>query len=75
MKKRNIGFILFGIAGGELISLFISIFIFPNLYERIGMPIYATRMVLGSIYIISIVTIIILVCVGVILLIKFRGID
>ena len=42
MKKKNIGFILFGVAGGELISILALLFIFPAIYERIGIPLTPT---------------------------------
>ncbi|MFX0145576.1 MAG: hypothetical protein ACFE9C_16040, partial [Candidatus Hodarchaeota archaeon] len=71
MKKRNIGFILFGVAGANLITLAISIIIFPVLYERLGMPITAARIGISTIFITSLVTISILVVVGIIVLIKF----
>ncbi|TET57810.1 MAG: hypothetical protein E3J52_09670 [Promethearchaeota archaeon] len=75
MKKKNIGFILFGAAGGELLSIFYSLFMFPRLYERIGMPTSVSRIAIISILAISIVVSIVLVCAGVIVLIKFRKED
>ncbi len=72
MKKKNIGFILFGVAGGELVSMFISLVVFPRLYEQMDMPKKLIKVVMTNILVVSIVASVILVCVGVILLIKFR---
>ena len=72
MKKKNIGFILFGVAGGELVSMLISLVVFPRLYEQMDMPKKLIKVAITSILVISIVASVILVCVGVILLIKFR---
>jgi len=71
MKKRNIGFILFGVAGGNLITLVVSIVIFPTLYARLGMPITAARVGIATMFITSLITISVLVCAGIIVLIKF----
>ena len=51
MKKKNIGFILFGAAGGELLSVFISLSIFPRLYEQIGIPTSASTPMFIYIYV------------------------
>ncbi len=72
MKKKNIGFILFGVAGVELVSMLISLVVFPRLYEQMDMPKKLIKVVITNILVISIVVSAILVCVGVILLIKFR---
>ncbi len=72
MKKKNIGFILFGVAGGELVSMLISLVVFPRLYEQMDMPTKLIKVVMTNILVVSIVASVILVCVGVILLIKFR---
>ena len=72
MKKKNIGFILFGVAGGELVSMLISLVVFPRLYEQMDMPKKLIKVVMINILVVSIVASVILVCVGVILLIKFR---
>ncbi len=71
MKKKNIGFILFGVAGGELISILALLFIFPEIYERIGIPL--TPIMDMILLIISLITFFILIIVGVIFLIKFRN--
>jgi len=72
MKKKNIGFILFGVAGGELVSMLISLVVFPRLYEQMDMPTKLIKVVMTNILVVSIVASVILVTVGVILLIKFR---
>ena len=75
MKKKNIGFILFGAAGGELLSIFSSLFMFPRLYEQIGMPTSVARIAITIILTVSIVVSIVLVCAGLIVLIRFRKED
>ena len=72
MKKKNIGFILFGVAGGELVSMLISLVVFPRLYEQMDMPKKLIKVVMTNILVVSIVASVILVCVGLILIIKFR---
>jgi len=72
MKKKNIGFILFGVAGVELVSMLISLVVFPRLYERMDMPTKLIKVVLTNILVVSIVVSVILVCVGLVLIIKFR---
>lgn len=72
MKKKNVGFILFGVAGGELVAMLISLIVFPHLYEQMDMPTKLIKVVMTYILVISIVASVILVCVGLILLIKFR---
>ena len=72
MKKKNIGFILFGVAGVELISMIISLVVFPRLYEQMDMPKKLIKAVMTNILVISIVASVVLVTAGVILLIKFR---
>jgi len=37
-KKKNIGFIIFGVASAKLISSLAMLFIFPAIYERMGIP-------------------------------------
>ncbi|MFX1317415.1 MAG: hypothetical protein ACFE9T_16255 [Promethearchaeota archaeon] len=72
MKKKNIGYILFGVAGIELLSMLMSLIIFPRIYEQQDMPERLSRFAITSILTVSIVVSIILVVVGIILLIKFR---
>jgi len=73
MKKKNIGFILFGVAGIDLISSLVMMFIFPRIYENIGFPTNQIRIILTTVLISSLVSILALVIVGIILLIKFRN--
>ena len=68
MKKRNVGFILFGVAGANLITSTITYFIYSPRYEHIPQ----LRMIYEIVYKISFIPAIILVCAGVIVLIKFR---
>jgi len=72
MKKKNVGFILFGVAGGELVTMLISLIIYPHLYEQMDMPTRLSKVAITSIVVTGIVASVILVCVGLILLIKFR---
>lgn len=72
MKKRSIGFILFAIAGVNLITLPIALIIYPPYYERIGMPAEVSRMALNLIFVSTIIVVSILVCAGIIVIIKFR---
>ncbi|MFX1365283.1 MAG: hypothetical protein ACFFCE_17025 [Promethearchaeota archaeon] len=73
MKKKNIGFILLGVAGADLIYGLVSLFIFPQIYERIGIPTNQIKIIQRISLIISLVSILALVIVGIILLIKFRN--
>jgi hypothetical protein len=71
MKKRNIGFILFGVAGGNLVTVAVYLVVFPVLYARLGMPLTAVRVGIATMLITSLITISVLVCAGIIVLIKF----
>jgi len=72
MKKKNIAFILFGIAGMNMLTLPIILLIYGPLYERVGITsnlkdiifaaISITTLTIGSIFILA----------GVIIYIKFR---
>ena len=72
MKKRNVGFILFGVAGANLISSTLIFFINSWRYESMGGLPSQLRIILDLAYKISIIPVFILVCAGVIVLIKFR---
>jgi len=72
MKKRNVGFILFGVAGANLISSTLIFFINSWRYESMGGLPSQLRIILELVYKISVIPAIILVCAGVIVLIKFR---
>jgi hypothetical protein len=68
MKKRNVGFILFGVAGANLIGTTLIYLRYVWRYERMGgLPI-----IYDLTYKISLIPVIILACAGVIVLIKFR---
>jgi hypothetical protein len=71
MKKRNIGFILFGVAGVNLITLPLSLIIFPRLYALQGMPLAAIRIAIATILIVGLIAASVLVCAGIIVIIKF----
>jgi hypothetical protein len=72
MKKRNIGFILFGVAGANFITLAITIAIIPSLWESMGMPLAARRIGVATVLVITLTVIAIMICAGIIVLIKFR---
>ncbi|NVM34099.1 MAG: hypothetical protein HWN81_00790 [Candidatus Lokiarchaeota archaeon] len=72
MKKKNIGFILFGIAGLEIITGLISFFVFLWINERLGLPISRLTIIFRITLTFSI-TISIPIIVGLILVIKFRN--
>ena len=72
MKKRNIGFILFGVAGANLIGSTITYFLNVWRYEYMGGLPSQLRILYDLVYKISLIPVIILVCAGVIVLIKFR---
>lgn len=38
MKKKNIAFILWGVAASNFISIPVTLVLMPRLYERMGMP-------------------------------------
>jgi hypothetical protein len=71
MKKRNIGFILFGVAGANLITLPILLIVFPRLYALQGMPSTAIRIAMATVLIIGLIPVIALLCAGIIVLIKY----
>ncbi|MGB5909773.1 MAG: hypothetical protein WBH31_01130 [Promethearchaeia archaeon] len=68
MKKRNVGFILFGVAGANLITSTITFLIYSQRYEHVPQ----LRIIYELTYKISFIPAFILVCAGVIVLIKFR---
>ena len=72
MKKKNIGFILFGLAGSEIITGLITLFVFLWINERLGIPISQLEIISGIILIFSI-TISIPIIVGLILVIKYHN--
>jgi len=72
MKKKNVGFILFGVAGMELLSILYLLTVIPYYHKRADISTKVTRITIGAGLITSIIVSIVLVCVGVILLIKYR---
>ncbi|MFX1379318.1 MAG: hypothetical protein ACFFA4_09500 [Promethearchaeota archaeon] len=72
MKKKNIGFILFGVAGLNIITLVIILAIFPSLWERLGMPLAARRIGIATVLVTTLSVVAVMVCAGIIVLIKFR---
>ncbi|MFX0002860.1 MAG: hypothetical protein ACFFAA_02655 [Promethearchaeota archaeon] len=72
MKKKYVGFILFGLAGVNFITLAITLVIFPPLWERLGMPLEARRIGIATVLVITLTIIAIMVCAGIIVIIKFR---
>jgi uncharacterized membrane protein len=70
--KRFIAYILFGVAAVNIITASFTTLIFLPLYERLGIPLTATRMALISTDIISIVIGIVLIIIGIVILIKSR---
>lgn len=73
MKKKNIGFILFGSAGMELIGAFIAFFVILPMYENLEIPTYQLEIIYIIALIFGITSISILVIIGLILVIKFRN--
>ena len=73
MKKKNIGFILFGSAGMELISAFIAFFVIIPMYETLEIPTYQLEIIYIIALIFGITSISILVIIGLILVIKYRN--
>lgn len=71
MKKKNISFILWGIAAVNLLSIVVNTFIFPEIYENLGVP--QTPVMDRIIFIVSVVTFCVLIIVGIILRIVFRN--
>jgi len=73
MKKKNIGYILLGLAGEELIGAFITFFVILRMYAGLGIPTYQLEIIYRIALIFSIISISILVIIGLILVIKFRN--
>lgn len=73
MKKKNIGFILFGVAGVNLISAIIFIIVFPALYKDLKLPLDLQEIIFRVTLIFDIISMSILIIIGLILIIKFRN--
>ena len=72
MKKKNVGFILFGLAGMELLSILYLLTVIPYFFEQRDIPAKVRKISITAGLVTSIVVSIILVCVGLILIIKYR---
>jgi len=72
MRKRNIGFILFAVAGANLILAIISQTILDPFFRMAGVPPNQARITISILLISNIIAVIALICAGVIVLIKFR---
>ncbi len=72
MKKKNIGFILLGVAGMEIVFTLISLTVSPHLFEQMEWPTKRIKAIIISYLVIGIVISVVLVCVGLILILKFR---
>ena len=70
MKKKNIGYILFGQVGMQLIGSFIVFFIILPMYESLEIPTYQLEIIYILLLIFDIVSISIII-IGLILVIKF----
>jgi len=68
--KKFVGYILLGVAVVQIFTSLITVFIYPQIYERRGLPESFIRIFITSTLVISIVVTIVLVCAGVIILIK-----
>ncbi|MHA2281846.1 MAG: hypothetical protein ACXAC5_13465 [Promethearchaeota archaeon] len=76
MKKKNIAFILFAVAGVNLLTLLFLPLIFTSLfelYETIGISSTLPTLLPIMIALTSIIPIVVLVVVGIIIYIKFRN--
>lgn len=72
MRKRNIGFILFGVAGVNLILAVITQTLLDTLFRMADVPPNQARITISVLFISNITAAIALICAGVIILIKFR---
>lgn len=72
MKKKNIAFILFAIAASNLLSIPISLMVFPPLWERMEMPLIARRISITISLVVGLIASIGLFIAGLIVYIKFR---
>ena len=72
MRKRNIGFILFAIAGVDVILAIISQTLLAPFFRMTGVPENQARITISILFISNIIAAIVLICAGVIVLLKFR---
>jgi hypothetical protein len=73
MKKKNIAFILWGVAASNFISIPVTLVLMPRLYERMGMPTTAARIGITTLVVVGLIVIIGLFCAGLIVYLKFRN--
>lgn len=73
MKKKNIAFILFGLAASNLIAIPITMIVFPRLWERLGMPDTASRIGIATSVGVGLTVAFALIVAGIIVYIKFRN--
>ena len=72
MKKKNIAFILWGLAASNLISIPITLMVLPPLWERIEMPLTARRISITISLVVGLIASIGLFIAGLIVYMKFR---
>lgn len=72
MRKRNIAFILFAVAGVNIITLPILLFIYRPLFAELGLSSTFVNTVMMSITIAGLIPAIALIIAGIIVFIKFR---
>lgn len=73
MKKKNITFILFGVAAINLLSILVTLLVFPRLYENMGMPQTTARFGITTSVVVGVIAALGLFCAGIIVYIKFRN--
>ncbi|NHJ19685.1 MAG: hypothetical protein EAX91_01990 [Candidatus Lokiarchaeota archaeon] len=73
MRKRNIAFILFAVAGVNLLTLPILILIYTPLFAQLGLPSTVVNRVMMTVAISGVIPAIALIIAGIIVLIKFRN--
>ena len=72
MKKKNIAFILFAVAGMNLVTLPILLFIYNIYYNRVGITSNLKNIVLGTITVTTLTVGFVMILAGIIVYIKFR---
>ncbi|MFX0038496.1 MAG: hypothetical protein ACFFCY_02990 [Promethearchaeota archaeon] len=72
MEKKKVGYILFAVAAGDLITTLISFFLFRLIVLRMGIPSdWAT--IASGIILTGLIPVIILVSIGIYLCLKYRN--
>jgi hypothetical protein len=72
MKKKNIAFILFGVAGLNMVTLPILLLIYGQIYERAGIPSNLTNIIFLTMTVITLTIGSIMILAGIIVYFKFR---